>query len=76
MVVHTEYIFLLEMKQVSVSAHSAGVYTATLLVMVNVVKGGRHAPPPSQARANFTLMIECTPECDCCDSLYSVVVHN
>ncbi len=40
-----EYIFLLEMKQVSVSAHSAGTYTATLLVMVSVVKGGGPAPP-------------------------------
>ncbi len=29
---------------VSVSAHSAGAYTATLLVMVNVVKGGGRAP--------------------------------
>ncbi len=41
----TEYIFLLEMKQGSVSAHSAGAYTATLLVMVKVVKGGGRAPP-------------------------------
>jgi hypothetical protein len=28
-----------------VSALSAGVYTATLLVMVNVMKGGGRAPP-------------------------------
>ncbi len=27
------------------SAHSAGAYTATLLVMVNVMKGGGCAPP-------------------------------
>jgi hypothetical protein len=33
--------------------------------MVNVVKGGGRVPPPSPARANFTLMIECTPESDC-----------
>jgi hypothetical protein len=45
LVTRTEYIFLLEMKQGSVSAHSAGAYTATLLVMVNVVKGGGRAPP-------------------------------
>ena len=31
--------------RVSVSAHSAGAYTATLLVMVNVIKGGGRAPP-------------------------------
>ncbi len=31
--------------RVSVSAHSAGAYTATLLVMVNVTKGGGRAPP-------------------------------
>jgi hypothetical protein len=30
---------------VSVSAHSAGAYTATLLVMVNVMRGGGRAPP-------------------------------
>ncbi len=41
----TEYIFLLEMVSVSASAHSAGAYTATLLVMVNVLKGGGRAPP-------------------------------
>ncbi len=69
----TEYIFLLEMKQVSVSAHSAGAYTATLLVMVNVVKVDGRSPPPTPAWANFTLMIECTPESDCCYSVYSVV---
>jgi hypothetical protein len=45
-----------------VSAHSAGAYTATLLVMVNVMRGGGRALPPSPARANFTLMTECTPE--------------
>jgi hypothetical protein len=28
-----------------VSAHSAGAYTATLLVMVNVMRGGGRAPP-------------------------------
>ncbi len=39
------------------SAHSAGAYTATLLVMVNVMKGGGHAPPPLPAWANFTLMM-------------------
>jgi hypothetical protein len=30
---------------VSVSVHSAGAYTATLLVVVNVMKGGGCAPP-------------------------------
>jgi hypothetical protein len=32
-------------KKKSVSAHSAGPYTAALLVMVNVMKGGGRAPP-------------------------------
>ncbi len=41
----TVYIFFLEMDRVNVSAHSAGAYTATLLVMVNVMKGGGRAPP-------------------------------
>ncbi len=52
------------------SAHSAGAYTATLLVMVNVMRGGGRAPSP--ARANFTLMTECTPENSGCYSVYSV----
>jgi hypothetical protein len=30
---------------VSVPAHSAGAYNATLLVMVNVMKGGGRGPP-------------------------------
>jgi hypothetical protein len=30
-------------------------------------------PPPSPARANYTLMMECTPESDCCFSVCSVV---
>ncbi len=29
-------------------------------------------PPPSPARANFTLMTECTPESSGCYSVYSV----
>jgi hypothetical protein len=29
-------------------------------------------PPPAPAWANFTLMIKCTPESDCCYSVYSV----
>jgi hypothetical protein len=29
-------------------------------------------PPPSPARANFTLMTECTPESSDCNSVYSV----
>ncbi len=40
--------------------HSAGAYTATLLVMVNVVKGGGRAPPTLTSLGNFTLMMECT----------------
>ena len=42
---HRVHIFTREEKRVSVSAHSAGEYTATLLVMVNVIKGGGRAPP-------------------------------
>ncbi len=33
-------------------------------------------PPPSPARANFTLMTECTPESTGCYSVYSVLVPN
>ncbi len=42
--------------------------------MVNVMKGGGRAPPPSPAWANFTLMMECTPESSRCNSMYSVGV--
>ncbi len=31
-------------------------------------------PPPSPARANFTIMTECTPESSGCYSAYSVVL--
>jgi hypothetical protein len=52
------------------SALSAGAYTATLCVMVNIVKGGRRvSPPPSQAWANFSIMMECTPESGRCQSV-------
>jgi hypothetical protein len=56
-----------------VSAHSAGAYTATLLVRVNVVKGVGRAPPTLTSQANFTLMMECTPESGRYHSVYSVV---
>ncbi len=55
------------------SAHSAGAYTATLLLMVNVMKGGGRAPPTLTILANFTLMMECKPESSRCYSVYSVV---
>ncbi len=63
---------LVEMNRVSVSAHSAGAYTATLLVMVIVVKGGGRVPPTLTSQANFTLMMECTPESGRYNSVYSV----
>jgi hypothetical protein len=70
----TEYIFS---NRVSVSAHSAGAYTATLLVMVQYSicneKGVGGLPPPTPAWANFTLMMECLPESSRCFSVYSVV---
>ncbi len=55
------------------SAHSAGAYTATLLVMVDVKKGVGVHPTPSPARANFILTTECTPESSGCNSVYSVI---
>jgi hypothetical protein len=62
---------------VSLSAHSAGAYTATLLVMVNVMKGGRRAPPTLTSPANFTLMTECTSESSGYYFVYSVfILHN
>ena len=54
------------------SAHFAGAYTATLLVMVTVMKVGGVHPPLLPARANFTLMIKFTPESSGYYSVYSV----
>jgi hypothetical protein len=36
------------------------------------MRGGERAPPPSQARTDFTLITECTPESSGCYSVYSV----
>jgi hypothetical protein len=44
-----------------------------MYVMVDIVKGGGHAPPPSLAWANFSIMMEYTPESGHCRSVcYSV----
>jgi hypothetical protein len=40
--------------------------------MVNVVKGGERAPPTLTSQANFTLMMECTPESGRYHFVYSV----
>ena len=61
---HRVHIFL--------EMNSAGAYTATLLVMINVIKGGGRAPPTLTSQANFTLMTECRPESSGCNSVYSV----
>ncbi len=72
----TEYVHIFTRDETglvcTVYAYSAGAYTATLLVMVNVMKGVGVHPPPSPAQANFTLMMECTPESSRCYSVYSV----
>jgi hypothetical protein len=57
-----------------VSSLSAGAYTATLYVMVTIKKGGGRAPPHSPARADFSIMMECTPEFGHCHSVYPVVI--
>ncbi len=44
---------LVEMKWVSVSAHSAGAYTATLYVMVTIVKWGGCASPTLTSLGKF-----------------------
>jgi hypothetical protein len=57
----TEYIGV-EMNRgnVHVYALPAGEYTATLYVMVKIMKGEGRAPIPSLAWANFSIMTECT----------------
>jgi hypothetical protein len=56
----------------SVPAISAVAYTTTLLVMVDRMKGGGRAPPPSPCWADFTIMMECTTESGHCRSAYSL----
>ncbi len=62
----------------SVSALSAGAYTTTLLMMVDRVKRGGRAPPPSSGWAEFTIMMECTLKSGHCQSstLSSVGRHS
>jgi hypothetical protein len=45
-----------------VSALSFGACPTTLLVTLDRVKGSGRAPPPSTDRADFTIMMECTPK--------------
>jgi hypothetical protein len=48
------------------------LYNATLYVIVNIVKGDGGAPlhpPPTPAWANFSIMMECTPESGRCHSV-------
>jgi hypothetical protein len=59
-----------------VSAHLAGAYNATLLVMVIVMKGGGRAPSTLTSRAHFTLMTESTPESSGYYSVYSMFYTN
>jgi hypothetical protein len=46
-------------------------YTKTLLVMVDGVNRGNHAPctPPSPGWAEFTIMMEYTPDSGHCQSI-------
>jgi hypothetical protein len=47
----------------SVSALSAGAYTATFFVMEDIVKGGWACTPHTfTSLGSFSIMIECTPE--------------
>jgi hypothetical protein len=65
---------------ICVSALSAGADTTTLLMMVDRVKEGGCAlvcTPPSPGWAEFTIMMECTPESCHCHSIctFSSVVR-
>ncbi len=51
------------------SALSAGANTATLYLMVTRAKGGGCTPPPSPARTDFSIKMECTPEISNCYSV-------
>ncbi len=71
----TEYIQGQSRNRGSVSALSAGAYTTTLYVMVDIVKRGGRAPTPppiTPGWANFYIITECTPESGNCHSVYYV----
>ncbi len=68
----TEYIFLLEMKQGQCICQLSWSVHCNFTGDGKCSKGVGVHPPPSPAWANFTLMIECTPESDCCYSVYPV----
>jgi hypothetical protein len=70
---NTEYILGQSGNRGRVSALSAGAYITTLFVIVDIVKGGGRAPPSSPVWANYSIMMECSPESGCCHSVYSVV---
>ncbi len=46
---------------------------ATLVELVDRVKGGVRAPPPLTGWTGFTIMLECMPESGYCRSMYSHV---
>jgi hypothetical protein len=52
------------------------LYTTTLPLMVDRVKGEGHTPPmggaPSPVWAEFTIMMECTPESGHCQPICSL----
>ncbi len=64
----------------SVSALTAGGYTITLYVLVDIVKRGRGAPPPPPhphtRLGNFYIILEFTPESGNCHSVYHVASTN
>jgi hypothetical protein len=74
-VLDTEYLFLLEMKQgYSVCPVSWSVHCNFTGDGKCNERGWACTPPPSPAMANFTLMTVCTPERSGCYSVYSVVL--
>jgi hypothetical protein len=67
--VHTEYIGI-EIKR------GGGDVSAILYMMVNIVKGVGVHPPPSPAWANFSIMMECTPEHGSCHSVFTLWIYS
>ncbi len=62
-------------EKLGVYIFSAGAYSITLIDILDRVKGGVHLPP-SLGWADFTILMECTPESGRCHSVYSVVKLN
>ncbi len=64
--------YRLEIGEVYLPSQLERTCTTTLYMMVDISERGWACTPPSPAWADFSIIIECTPESSNCHSVYSV----